>query len=414
MVIGAGRDVPSMSSRIAGSINDGSFREIATLSEALRRAADGSTSLHLVGMIGGPDERSSADVAIEVLRSAKAVGVGSASLHCILDAVPDAAERLEEFRGELEKVGLGEIATVCGRHFAMDSAGNWDRTARAFTMIAFGEGEAAEDAIAAVRAHSGRGISGEFIAPIVVGGTLSDGDTVIFLNHRADEMRQLVRSLAIPESGGAEGAKPKIEAICMTEYDRDFGLPMLFPPIDNENTLTRVLTEAGVPVIQIAEPGRFAHATLFIDGGTIFEHPLKTKIAVPYNAPAGGVEPEMGSFKTADAVIRAVEESAARGMFIVSFAAPGMIEELGNDDRTVEAFQFVDTCIGGIAEAVKAAAGSAAIVAATADGDVPFLLIAEGPGLESTGTLADVAPTVLGHLGFDVPAEMTGSDLRKG
>jgi 2,3-bisphosphoglycerate-independent phosphoglycerate mutase len=373
---------------------------------------------------------------------AKKEGLSDVFVHAILDGrdVPPRTADIyvEALEVKMADIGVGRIATLCGRYFAMDSGENWERTARAFTMLVHAEGERAFDAKAAVRNSFLRGLSDEFIAPIVLENlvgepvaTVKEGDTVIFFNHRADTMRQLCRSIAVPDHGSLS-TKPRVNAVCLTEYDRSFNLPTAFVVESQSNMLTHVLGDNRVPNMRIAESDRIAHVVNFFNGGA-GPSSYEQHIHVPSSGSTSrDLEPELQSFKVADQLIQALE-AENDAVFIVNLVAADVFAESGNLEKTVEAVQYIDTCLGGIVEKVREANGVVLLTsshghceALEADGDgkrnrrptandVPFHLIDDQAGpimLRADGSLQDVAPTILGLLGLEQPQEMTGKDLR--
>jgi 2,3-bisphosphoglycerate-independent phosphoglycerate mutase len=442
--LGTGRPATSESYRIEDSIRNGSFFENETLNHAFAQAFANGRPVHLVGMLSDAGIHSSIETIFALLRMAKRFGVSDVFIHGILDGV-DVPNRtadiyVEALEIKLADIGVGRIATLCGRYFAMDSQGNWERTARAYTMLVHGEGDRADDAVSAIRNSFLRGITDEFTAPIVLEsepGTpvarIREGDTIIYFNHRAESMRQLVRSLSVPDALGS--AKPTFISVCMTEYDRDFALPAAFRSERSSNGLTEVLASAGIHNIKISQSERFPHITYFFNGGRNTELDREKHILLPTpRSETPDQQPESQSFKIVDSFIQNLG-SAPGGMYVVNIPAADLAARTGKIEKTVEAIQFIDTCVGGIVEHVRAAGGVSILTSshggceemsnlltgepqgtATAN-PVPFHLIADGLNgtqLRSGGSLADVAPTILALFGIEKPAEMTGSDLLAG
>lgn len=322
----------------------------------------------------------------------------------------------------------------------MDSSENWERTARAFTMLVHAEGERSLDPVTAVRSSFLRGIGDEFVAPIVIESepgvpvaTVKDGDLVVFFNHRADTMRQLVRSLAVPDQGLVIGsAKPHIEAVCLAEYDRAFNLPVAFPQRPEPNSLSTLLAENSINNYRISESHRITHVTKFLNCGNEFPNPFEQHFEIGSgDATFRESEPELKSFKVTDRLLRGMEKDS-KALFIVNLPAPGLVAETGNFERTVEAVQYVDTCLGGILAKTRAMNGVAIVTGS--HGNCEDMLLDDGQPnrfattnpvplhfidhsaaemkLRPEGSLQDVAPTILGMLGIEKPAEMSGSDLR--
>lgn len=444
--IGAGRIVQTDVSRISGAVKSGKFFENQVLKDAFEKAKANNSSAHLIGLLSDGEVHSSPENLFALLRMAKNEGVKNVFVHPILDG-RDVAPRtadiyVEALEIKLADIGLGKIATLCGRYYAMDSDRNWERTARAYTMLVHSEGERATDAVAAIRGSFLRGISDEFIAPVVLEekpgspvASIKNDDVVIFFNHRSDRMRQLVKSLAVTDNSEfAAFGKPKIEAVCLTEYDRTFDLPVAFKQDNEENVLAKVFAENGVLNCRVTETEKYAHVTYFFNGGVELEHPCEQRVLIPSpKAAVAETQPEMGCFKVTDRLLRGLE-AGENDVFIVNLAAPDMVAHTGNLEKTIEAVQFVDTCLGGILEKIRKLNGVAIITAdhgnceemadlltgepnnAHTINPVPFHLVdesANGAKLREGGALEDVAPTILGILGIEKPSEMTGTDLRE-
>lgn len=440
-IIGAGRLVRSDASRIADAVSTGAILKNDVLLSALARAASAGQAVHFVGLLSDGGVHSSQDTLFALLRMAKVSGVREAFVHGILDGrdvQPRTADiYVEALEIKMADIGLGRIASLCGRFYAMDSTGHWERTARAYTMMVHGEGERCADAVTAVRASFLRGISDEFISPLVLEkavdepvATLKNDDLVVFFNHRDEGMRQLARSIAVPDT-----ASPalRIEAVCLTEYDPEFKLAVAFGREFGGGCLAEVLETERLANFRITETARSAHITTFFNGAVHSSMDRERHIFLQTaDFGAVGAEPESKSFKIADAAIRGVE-AAANGLFIVNFPAAAIAAETGDLAKTVEAVQFIDTCLEGVVdqicklngavmitashsgcENVMAAATPDTAAAATGNSIPLFVIDPTDPGLRlGTGvSLADVAPTLLGILGVEKPAEMTGRDLR--
>ncbi|MEO7540119.1 MAG: 2,3-bisphosphoglycerate-independent phosphoglycerate mutase, partial [Pyrinomonadaceae bacterium] len=317
--IGTGRVAQTETSKIKRAIASGEVMQNQVLCEAFSKAKDTGSSVHLIGLLSDGGVHSSTESLFALLRLAKQHQLSDVNIHCILDGVdvpPRTADiYIEALEIKLADIGIGRIATMCGRFFGMDSGEKWERTARYFTMLVHAEGEPAKDAVTAVRNSFLRGISDEFIAPIVIEAghevpvtRVKSSDLVIFFNHRADAMRQLVRSVCVPE--GESGAKPVVETVCLTEYDAAYGLPTAFRPDPEQNTLTSMLDSADIPVYKITESARFPHLTQFFDGGADTRPASDQDVLVSGgNANGAYIQPESQSFKIVDRVRRGVETS---------------------------------------------------------------------------------------------------------
>lgn len=436
--IGAGRIIQTESARIANAVSNGEILKNDVLQAAFSRAANSRSAVHFVGLLSDGGVHSSQNTLFALLRMAKLSGITDAFVHGILDGrdvQPRTADiYVEALEIKLADIRLGKIASLCGRFYAMDSSEHWERTARAFTMMVHGEGERGFDAVTAVRASFLRGISDEFIAPIVIEkrinepvATVKDGDLVVFFNHKAEAMRQLVRSLSLPD---ASAAKPRIDTVCLTEYDTSFGLPVAFGQQEEKNVLASIFEYCGQRNYRITETSRSPHVSNYLncrDQTGTYENRIFLQSAATEGFEG---EPESRSFKIADSFIQGIESDRS-GVFVVNFPAADLAFSRGSLEKTIEAVQFVDTCLGGVIEKVHEVNGIALITSSHSGCEtavdrnrpsdragvkpVPFHLIDSQNGqisLASDGSLEDVAPTVLGMLGLKIPSEMTGRDLR--
>ena len=442
--IGAGRVVKPVRELVREALENGTLSANEPLNRAFERASSLGNSIHLIGLISDAGIHSLLESLFSLLRLAKNKGINEKIfIHCILDG-KDVSQRtadvyVEMLEIKLAEIGVGRIASLCGRHYAMDSEGHWDRTARAFTMLVHSEGEPAVDPVDAIHGSFLRGISDEFIQPIVIEepiGTalakVGDGDVVVFFNHKPEGMRQLVRALAVPDPGTGGFGKPNISAFCLTEYDQHFELPVLLGGSGVQDGLSRAFADNGVYNCRVTESDKFDLVTKFFNGGSEGKHPCEQRVSVPSKRGAELEAPEMGAFKVTDRLLRGLE-TGENDVFIVNLAAADLVAHTGNLEKTVEAVQYVDTCLGGILNKIREVGGTAIITAdhgnieqmmdpgtgrpnaGHTDNPVPFHLVTGGLNglrLREDGALEDVAPTVLGILGIEKPEEMTGRDLR--
>ena len=443
--IGSGRVIMTDIRRIDHSIETGEFFKNEAFTKALDGAKSRGGALHLMGLLSDGLVHSSQEHLYALLRMAKERGLARAYVHCFLDGrdTPPSSAHLyvRALEEKIAKIGFGEIATLCGRYYAMDRDKRWDRTERAYRLLVRAEGERAADAVAAVRRSYERGVTDEFVEPVVItreGGspvaTIKDGDSCIFYNFRADRARQITRALAVAGFDEFPVAdRPRIDFVCFTLYDKTFDLPVAFPQLRHKNILAEVFAGLGVRNYRLAETEKYAHVTYFFNGGTEMEFPHERRLLVPSPKVATyDLMPEMSAFKVTDKILRAVEERET-DVFIVNFANPDMVGHTGNLQKTIEAVQHIDTCLGWITKALRTAKGRCLITAdhgncelmidpktgqphtAHTTNPVPFHLIDEdslGAKLREDGALEDVAPTILGLLGLAQPEEMTGRDLR--
>ena len=443
--IGAGRVIRMDVSRVDHDIATGEFFRNSVLLTAINHARTQGTALHLMGLVSDGQVHSSQEHLYALLRLAKQHGQERVFIHCFLDGrdtpPSSAVHYVAMLQMKIQEIGCGQIASIIGRYYAMDRDKHWERTERAYDLLVKGKGERVTDPVAAIRQFYQRRITDEFIEPTIVVGAngepvarMQNGDAVIFFNFRPDRARQLTRALAI--FGFAEfdaSGRPQIHFACFTVYDRSFPLPVAFPPHDHKNVLAEVWEKICVRNYRLAETEKYAHVTYFFNGGVEKEHGCERRLLVPSPRIATyDLQPEMSAFKVTDNVLRGVAERET-DVFIINFANPDMVGHTGKLDKTIEACQYVDACLGLITNAIRQAHGTTLITADHGNAEqmidpesggphtahtlnpVPFHLIDEdsrGLKLREGGALEDVAPTVLGLLGDEKPEEMTGRDLR--
>jgi 2,3-bisphosphoglycerate-independent phosphoglycerate mutase len=443
--IGAGRVIRMDVSRVDHDIATGEFFRNEVLLAAIDGVKKRGKRLHLMGLLSDGQVHSSQAHLYALLRLAKQRGLERVFIHCFLDGrdtpPSSAAHYIEALQKKIEEIGCGQIASLIGRYYAMDRDKRWERTERAYELLVKGQGERASDPVAAVLHSYERGITDEFIEPTVIVNasgepvaTIQEGDAVIFFNFRPDRARQLTRALAIPDFQEFDvSGRPRIEFVCFTVYDRSFPLPVAFPPRDHKNVLAEVWEKICIRNYRLAETEKYAHVTYFFNGGVEKEHGCERRLLVPSpKISTYDLQPEMSAFKVTDKVLRGIQEKET-DVFIVNFANPDMVGHTGKLDKTIEACQYVDTCLGWITKAIRQVGGTTIITAdhgnaeqmidpqsggphtAHTTNPVPFHLINEasrGLKLREGGALEDVAPTLLGLLGNEKPEEMTGRDLR--
>ncbi len=440
LTIGAGRVIYQDVMRISRAIETGEFYENPVLLDAMGTVVRNGTSLHLWGLLSDGSVHSHIEHLLALVAMAARNKVANIAVHAVLDGrdTPPASALpyIERLESTLAQIGRGRIATVSGRYYAMDRDKRWERTRRAWEAIVDGKGLSAESARAAVTAAYDSGQTDEFVVPTVVGAPqpIKDGDTVICFNFRADRARQLTAAIALEEFSGFERPrKPSVEYVCMTEYDRTFNLPIAFPPQDVRNTLGEMLSKNGLRNLRLAETEKYAHVTYFLNGGIEKPFPYEERILVPsLKVATYDLAPEMRAPQIAET---AEEQILSRrfAVVIINFANPDMVGHTGKFEAAVRAVEASDAALGRVLSAVKKVNGVALITAdhgnaeqmidpktgephtAHTTNPVPFILA--HPDYRGTlregGTLADVAPTMLGVLGIEAPPEMTGRDLRK-
>lgn len=446
LCLGAGRVLRTDVERINHEIATGQFNNNLALNSAIDNAVKHDRALHLMGLLSDGLVHSSQEHAYALLRLAKQREVRRVFVHCFLDGrdtPPSSAEKyVAALQDKLNEIGVGEIATLVGRYYAMDRDKRWERTERAFNLLVKGEGLRTSDPLTAIRQSYEHGITDEFVEPIVITrasgepvATIADGDSVIFFNFRADRARQITSALAVPGFDEfAVSNRPHVHFVCFAVYDKNYPLPVAFSPDQPVNILADVFASLGIRNYRMAETEKYAHVTYFFNGGSEREYPFERRLLVPSPKIATyDLAPEMSAFVVTDKLLGAIAE-AETDVFIVNLANPDMVGHTGMLDKTIEACQYVDACLGKITKAIQAKRGISLITAdhgnaelmidpktggphtAHTSNPVPFHLIDEeskGVKLREEGALEDVAPTMLGLLGAEKPLEMTGRDLRE-
>ena len=443
--LGAGRVIRMDVSRIDHDITTRDFFRNEVLAKAIAGAKERGKQLHLMGLISDGQVHSSQEHLYALLRMAKQRGVERVFVHGFLDGrdtpPSSAADYVAALQKKIEEIGCGRIATIVGRYYAMDRDKRWERTRRAYDLLVSGIGARATDPVEAIKQSYQRGVTDEFAEPVVIenangepAATIKESDAVIFFNFRPDRARQLTRALAI--AGFEEfpiPSRPQVNFVCFSVYDVTFPLAVAFRTQKHQNILADVFTRFSLENFRLAETEKYAHVTYFFNGGTEKEFPCEQRLLVPSPRIATyDLEPEMSAFQITNNLLRAIDEGRT-DVFILNFANPDMVGHTGKLDQTIEACQYVDTCLGWIIKAMGAARGTTLITAdhgnaeqmidpktgqphtAHTTNPVPFHLVDEnslGAKLREGGALEDVAPTMLGLLGIEQPAEMTGKDLR--
>jgi 2,3-bisphosphoglycerate-independent phosphoglycerate mutase len=444
--MGSGRVIRMDVSRIDHDIETGVFFNNEVLVKAMDGAKTSGRALHLMGLVSDGQVHSSQEHLYALLRMAKGRGLQRVYVHGFLDGrdTPPASAYgyVEALQVKCGEIGCGRIASLVGRYYAMDRDKRWERTERAYKLLINAEGERVIDPVDAIKRSYERGLTDEFVEPIVVEretgepvAAIEAGDGVIFFNFRPDRARQITRALTAPGFDDfATAHRPAVDFVCFTQYDKTFNLPVAFGPTEHSNVLAEVFGQSGVRNYRLAETEKYAHVTYFFNGGVEKEYPCERRLLVPSPKIATyDLQPEMSAFKLTDKVLRAIEEDET-DVFIINFANPDMVGHTGKLKETIEACQYVDTCLGWITKGMGRARGRTLITAdhgnceqmidlktghphtAHTNNPVPFHLIDEasiGQKLREGAALEDVAPTMLGLLGVEKPAEMTGRDLRE-
>lgn len=437
--MGAGRIVYQMLVKITKSIQDGDFFENKALKSAMENCKKNDSALHLMGLLSPGGVHSHMEHLYGLLEMAKREGLHKVYVHAYLDGrdVPpsSAAEYMEEAVKKIAEIGVGSVATISGRFYAMDRDNAWDREEKAYAALVYGEGVQAEDPVQAIRDSYENGVTDEFMLPTVVDkeGKIKENDSVVFFNFRPDRARQLTRAFVDPEFQGFErrnGYFP-IHFVCMAQYDAEMpNVSVAFPPEELTMTFGEFLSKNKKTQLRLAETQKYAHVTFFFNGGEEKQFEGEDRILV--NSPKVAtfdMQPEMSAYEVCDNLTESIR-SGKYDVIIVNFANPDMVGHTGIMEAAVKAIEAVDECVGKTLDAVLETDGQMFICAdhgnaeklLDEDGEpftahttnpVPFVLVNydEAYKLREGGCLADIVPTLIEMMGMEQPAEMTGKSL---
>lgn len=441
--MGAGRIVYQELTRITKSIEDGDFFENPEFLAAADTCKKNDSALHLFGLVSDGGVHSHLTHLFGLLEFAKRQGLKKVYVHCFLDGRDTPPTSGKEFVAELEKkmqqLGIGEVASVMGRYYAMDRDKNWDRVQKAYDVLTKAEGEKAESACAGIQASYDKEVNDEFVVPFYVEkdgklvATIQDGDSVIFFNFRPDRAREITRAFCDDDfTGFARDKRLDLTYVCFTEYDPTIpNKEVAFHKVSINNTFGEFLAANGLKQARIAETEKYAHVTFFFNGGV--EEPNEGEDRILVKSPKVAtydLKPEMSAYEVCDKLVEAIK-SDKYDVIIINFANPDMVGHTGVEAAAIKAIEAVDECVGKAVEAVKEVNGQMFICAdhgnaeqlvdyetgapftAHTTNPVPFILVNADPsyGLREGGCLADIAPTLIELMGMEQPAEMTGKSL---
>ena len=436
--MGAGRIVYQQLTLITKSIKDGEMLKNPVLVKNMKAAIDAGKAIHLMGLVGTGGVHSHADHWFGVLEMAKHMGAKEVYLHCITDGRdtdPHSGKGfLADLQTKLDALGIGKIASVSGRYYAMDRDNNWDREEKAYAAFVYGEGEHYASAAEAIEASYANDKTDEFVLPCVTceGGRVQDGDTVIFMNFRPDRARQMTRIFCDDAFTGFErrGGRKQVNYVCMAEYDATMpNCEVAYPPVELKNVLGQYLSENGKTQLRIAETEKYAHVTFFFNGGVEAPYEGENRCVIPSPKVATyDLKPEMSAPEVAAECKKRIE-SGKYDVIILNFANCDMVGHTGVFEAAVKAVEAVDAAVKEVVTAVLDAGGCAFLTADHGNAEkmknpdgtpftahttnvVPFVAIGCGDvKLREGGCLADIAPTMLPYIGLPVPAEMSGKSI---
>ena len=437
--MGAGRIVYQMLVKISKSIKDGDFFENPALVAAMENCKKNGSALHLMGLLSPGGVHSHTEHMYGLVEMAKRNGLDKVYVHCFLDGrdVPpsSAAEYMEEAAAKLSEIGVGKIATIAGRFYAMDRDNAWDRVEKAYNALVFGEGVQETDPVEAVKNSYANGVTDEFMLPTVVekDGMIKENDSIVFFNFRPDRARQITRAFVDPDFAGFTRKNGYFETtfVCMARYDAEMpNVLVAFPPEELTMTFGEYLAKNGKTQLRLAETQKYAHVTFFFNGGEEKQFEGEDRILV--NSPKVAtfdLQPEMSAYEVADNLVEAIK-SEKYDVIVCNFANPDMVGHTGIMEAAVKAIEAVDECVGKAYDALMEKNGQMFICAdhgnaeklVDADGSpftahttnpVPFILVNydEAYTLREGGCLADIVPTLIEMMGMEQPKEMTGKSL---
>nr|WP_288890572.1 2,3-bisphosphoglycerate-independent phosphoglycerate mutase [uncultured Blautia sp.] len=441
--MGAGRIVYQELTRITKEIEDGDFFQNEALLKAVCNAKANDSALHLFGLLSDGGVHSHNTHVYGILELAKREGLSKVFVHCFLDGrdTPTTAgkEYIKELNDKMKELGVGQVASVMGRYYAMDRDNRWDRVERAYNVMTKGEGNQAECPVCAVKDSYAAEKTDEFVEPTAIVkdgqpvGIIKDKDSVIFFNFRPDRAREITRAFCDDEfTGFTRDKRLDLTYVCFTEYDPTIpNKDVAFHKVAISNTFGEFLAANGMTQARIAETEKYAHVTFFFNGGV--EEPNKGEDRILVKSPKVAtydLKPEMSAYEVCDKLTEAIR-SGKYDVIIINFANPDMVGHTGVEDAAIKAVEAVDACVGKAVDAVKEVDGQMFICAdhgnaeqlkdyvtgetftAHTTNPVPFILVNAEPGygLREGGCLADIAPTLIEMMGMEQPKEMTGKSL---
>ncbi|MBD0383945.1 2,3-bisphosphoglycerate-independent phosphoglycerate mutase [Paenibacillus sedimenti] len=440
--IGAGRTVYQDLTRISKSIRDGEFYDNETLLGAVRHAKTNGKKLHLYGLLSDGGVHSHIQHLFALLDLAKKEQLDEVYIHAFLDGrdvAPDSAKKyMESLLNKIAEVGVGKIATVQGRYYAMDRDKRWERTEKSYRAMVYGDGPTYTDPMKAIIESYEKSVFDEFVMPtVIVGedgkpvGLVESGDAVVFFNFRPDRAIQLSQVFTNEDFRGfdrGENTAKNLYYVCLTLFSESVDGFVAYQPKDLDNTLGEVLAQNNLTQLRAAETEKYPHVTFFFSGGRDVELPGETRLLIASPKVATyDLKPEMSAYELADAVVTEIE-TERHDVIILNFANPDMVGHSGLLEPTVKAIEATDDCLGKVVEAVLAKGGVVCITADHGNADVvtnpdgtrntahttnpvPFIVTDKSVTLRDGGILADIAPTMLDFLGVQKPEQMTGSTI---
>jgi len=448
--IGAGRVVYQMLVKITKELQDGVFFENKAMLAAMENCKANDSALHLMGLVSPGGVHSHTEHLYGILEMAKRHSLSKVYVHCFLDGrdvPPDSGWKyVQELVEKMAEIGVGKVATVMGRLYAMDRDFAWERVVKAYNAMVCGEGLRANDPVKAITDsyevvdETGKHLTDEFVLPTVIdeNGTINANDSIVFFNFRPDRAREITRAFVDPEFNGFERKKGffPLTYVCMAQYDATMpNVLVAYPPESLTMTMGEYLSKCGKTQLRIAETQKYAHVTFFFNGGEERTFPGEDRILVPSpsaeEVPTFDLKPEMSAYEVTEAVLPCINEDKYDAI-ILNFANCDMVGHTGVMEAAKKAVKAVDECVGKIVDAIVAKGGKCIITADHGNADqmldyehggaftahttnpVPVIVVdPENPqqALKATGRLCDLCPTMLDLMKIEKPVEMTGESL---
>lgn len=438
--MGAGRIIYQDLTKITKDIEDGDFFSNTALLSAINNAKEKGTKLHLMGLLSSGGVHSHTEHIYALLKMAKMNDISEVYVHCFLDGRDTPPSSAMGFVAKLEEnmkeIGVGKIATISGRYYAMDRDNRWDRVEKAYNAIAFGEGETADTAKQCMEKTYANEVYDEFVLPTVIekNASVDENDSIIFFNFRPDRAREITRCFCDTSLEGFERKKGYIPVkfVAFTDYDATItNKEVAFKKEDITNTLGEYISSLGMTQARIAETEKYAHVTFFFNGGKEEPYKGEDRFLVPSPKVATyDLKPEMSAFEVTDKLIDAIE-AKNYDLIVINYANPDMVGHTGNMEAGIKAVEAIDKCVGRVYESLIKAGGQMFICAdhgnidkivdydtkepftAHTTNPVPFIVIncEKSKGVKEDGKLCDIAPTLLDMMDIDKPSEMTGQSL---
>ncbi|MXQ55661.1 2,3-bisphosphoglycerate-independent phosphoglycerate mutase [Shimazuella alba] len=443
--IGAGRIVYQDLTRLTKAIDDGSFFHNETFIQAVKHVKEHNSSLHLYGLLSDGGVHSHIEHLFALLELAAEEKLEKVFVHAFLDGrdvSPDSSVKyIHQLQAKMQELGVGKIATLQGRYYAMDRDKRWERTEKSYNAMVYGKGPTYQDPIQAVHESYEKSIYDEFVMPTVIAdeqgkpvGTIQNDDAIIFYNFRPDRAIQISQAFTNADFRGFDrGEHPPHDLfyVCITKFSETVGGFVAYKPSNLDNTLGEVLSQNGLRQLRIAETEKYPHVTFFFSGGR--EDPFPGEKRILINSPKVAtydLKPEMSAYEVTDALLTEINEENF-DVIILNFANPDMVGHSGKMEPTVKAIETVDECLGKLVDALLAKNGVAIITADHGNSDmvidengnpftahttnpVPCIVTLPETKLREDGVLADLSPTILDLLDVEKPNEMTGTTLRLG